>query len=308
MGRKRKGHKIDGWVNVYKPAGMGSTDVVRTLKRAFRPQKIGHAGTLDPLAYGVLPIAFGEATKTIPFAQDHLKTYGFDLVMGEERSTDDAEGDVTKTSDIRPSRQEIQSALPAFTGEIEQTPPLFSAIKINGQRAYDLARAGEDIEMKSRQVFIESIVFSAYTPDSSSFICTCGKGTYIRSLGRDIARKTNTCGHITHLERLSVGPFTAQDATPLEKILELQEKMGDSAALKEILQPLHIVLDDIPALIVTEDDVRKLRQGQKLTAPFTFKGSPVDTAQTALTFANDQAIALVKLENEEARPLRVFNI
>jgi tRNA pseudouridine55 synthase len=308
MGRKRKGHKIDGWINVYKPAGMGSTDVVRALKRAFRPQKIGHAGTLDPLAYGVLPIALGEATKTIPYVQDHIKTYGFNLVMGEARNTDDAEGDITDTSDYRPSKDELLQAIPFFLGDIVQTPPKFSAVKIDGKRAYDLARAGKDVKIKPRNVFIKSLELQSYTEDSSQFICICGKGTYIRSIGRDLALKTNTYGHITDLERLSVGSFQSSSATPLEKILELQEEMGDSAALKEVLQPLHIVLDDIPALIVTEEDAAKLRQGQKLSGPFHFSGEHKDIAEVVLTFLDDQAIALVRIEDEEAKPLRVFNL
>ena len=196
MGRRKKGDKIDGWVNFDKPLGMTSTQAVGKVRRAYNAQKVGHAGTLDPLATGVLPIALGEATKTIPYTQDALKTYEFTVRWGEQRSTDDAEGEVIATSEIRPTPDAIESALPAFTGEITQTPPRFSAIKIDGQRAYDLARDGQEFEIKSRTVFIESLSLLSHDTDTASFTMTCGKGTYVRSLARDLALELGTVGYI----------------------------------------------------------------------------------------------------------------
>ena len=219
MGRRKKGQPVSGWINLDKPVGIGSTKALSRVRKFLDAQKAGHAGTLDPLASGILPIALGEATKVIPFIQDAAKTYAFTIKWGEATDTDDTEGNIIKTSPNRPKEQDILKALPDFTGEITQIPPKYSAIKIDGQRAYDLARSGADIEMKSRQVVINQLELLEARRDAADFRVNCGKGTYVRSLARDIAEKLGTYGHIIALRRESVGYFTLQSAISLE-ILE----------------------------------------------------------------------------------------
>lgn len=308
MGRRKKGQKINGWINFYKPLEMTSTQAVGKVRWLFDAQKAGHAGTLDPLAEGVLPIALGEATKTIPYIQDALKIYEFTATWGEQRSTDDREGEVIACSDTRPTKDQIIAALPAYIGDIEQTPPKFSAIKINGERAYDLAREGAEVELKSRPVYIESLELLEARENEADFIMTCGKGTYVRSIARDLAQDLGTVGYISALKRTKVGPFTQERAIFLDKLEELRDK----DALNEALLPLETALDDILALAIKDEEVAKLRNGQALS----FVSKPdfdrlskagLDTRDQALTMFQGRAVAIVEIKGAEVRPVRVFN-
>ncbi len=311
MARHKKGNIVNGWINLDKPAGMGSTTAVAKVRRALNAQKVGHAGTLDPLATGILPIALGEATKTIPFCQDGLKTYKFSAIWGEARATDDAEGDVTETSDNRPAAEDVQAILPQFIGDIEQIPPAFSAIKIDGQRAYDLARNGEMPEMKSRPAYIESLELLETHPDKATFRCVCGKGTYMRSLARDMAKALGTVGYITDLRREAVGPFTLENAISLAKL----EEIDNSSPLDSVLLPVETVLDDIPALALNEREASQLKNGQKLSfisrpdvERLQKAGFDLDTEATALALYNGKPIALVTVQGVEIQPVRVLNL
>lgn len=306
MGRRKKGQPVSGWINLDKPAGIGSTKALSRVRKFLDAQKAGHAGTLDPLASGILPIALGEATKVIPFIQDAAKTYTFTIKWGETTDTDDMEGNIIKISPNRPKEQDVLTALPDFTGEITQIPPKYSAIKIDGQRAYDLARSGADIDMKSRQVTINKLELLEARRDEADFRVNCGKGTYVRSLARDIAEKLGTYGHIIALRRESVGYFTLQSAISLE----ILENMDHSAALEKILQPLQAPLDDIPALPLKETEVAKLRNGQSLS--FISKGDFARLPQTSandpvIAMHNGTAVALVEIEGPAIHPFRVFN-
>lgn len=312
MTRRRKGEAINGWINLDKPEGITSTKAVAIIRRIFNAQKAGHAGTLDPLASGILPIALGEATKTISFMQDTLKTYRFTVQWGEQRSTDDAEGEVIATSDIKPNPDAIQAIFPQFTGHILQKPPTFSAIKLGGERAYDLARAGEDVDIAERPIYIKELKLTSCNPADATFETLCGKGTYIRSLGRDMALSLGTCGYISALRRLSVGGFHEKDAISLDFL----ENLGDSAALNDVLLPLERSLDDIPALPLTASEGTKLRNGQSLS----FLSKPdfarlakaglkdLDTPQTALALHNQRPIALVEVKGASVKSVRVFNL
>ena len=312
MARKRKGDKVDGWVNLNKPVGLTSTQALGKVRRFMNAQKAGHAGTLDPLASGVLPIALGEATKTISFAQDSSKVYSFTVTWGEQRDTDDSEGQVIATSDNRPTPEAIKQALPAFTGYISQIPPQFSAIKVDGQRAYDLARDGEEVELAAREVFVERLELVETRPDEANFIMKCGKGTYVRSLARDLAAALDTCGYVSALRRDRVGPFTLESAISLDKL----EELGNSADLNRALMPLMTVLDDIPALAVREDEAARLRSGQKLvfiSRPDFERLAQIglgEKGQTTLAVAvsKESPVALVETEGPEIRPVKVFNI
>lgn len=315
MGRRnKKGRNISGWINLDKPAGLTSTQAIGKVRRFMNAQKAGHAGTLDPLATGILPIALGEATKTIPFAQDRLKTYEFTVTWGEQRDTDDSEGEVIATSDERPAPADIAALLPEFTGEIEQVPPKFSAIKIDGERAYDLARDGEDFEMKSRNVYIESLAFIEARENEADFVMTCGKGTYVRSLARDMALKLGTYGYISALRRTAVGPFTLENAISLEKLEELYDSAPAGAgAPDEVLLPLETALDDIPALAIKENELSDLRNGR--AASFVSKPDferikliGLENGQNAIAMFQDKAVALVERKGPNIKPVRVFNI
>ena len=312
MGRRRKkGDPVSGWVNLDKPYGMTSTQAVGKIRRLMNAQKVGHAGTLDPLATGVLPIALGEATKTIPFAQDDIKTYSFTAVWGEQRDTDDAEGDVIATSDYRPVKEEIEAALPQFIGEIEQTPPKFSAIKVNGERAYDLARDGEEPELKSRVVYIDDLILKEARGNEADFEMTCGKGTYVRALTRDLGEVLGTKAYVGALRREKVGAFTAQNAISLDNL----EEIDYVAARTEALLPLQTVLDDIPALDLTEEETIRLRNGQALgfvSRPDFERlqkvGLGTKENQTAVALLDGKPVALIDQVRAEIKPVRVFNI
>lgn len=306
MARARKGNKIDGWLAIDKPYGMGSTKVVGKSRYLTKAQKAGHAGTLDPLATGVLPIAFGEATKTIPFIMDARKTYEFTVKWGEARSTDDVEGEITNTSDIRPTKQEILDQLPFFLGVIKQTPPAYSAIKIDGRRAYELARSGADVEMKEREVEIFSLSLLQSSIDEACFRMSCSKGTYVRSIGRDLALKLGTYGHISHLRRTKVGPFDLSRTISLVKL----EELVHSAPLEEWILNVVTVLDDILALAVTKEQAGLLRNGgfiplidlQDCLPPSKLAG------QTLKAMEGDKLIALCEICDDHLKPVRVFNL
>jgi len=301
MARRKKGEKIDGWVVLDKPVGLGSTPAVSRVRRLFGAQKAGHGGTLDPLASGVLPIALGEATKTVPFVMDGRKEYRFTLRFGEARSTEDSEGEVTATSEARPTDEAIRAALGAFIGEIEQVPPAFSALKIDGQRAYDLARAGEVVEMKSRRVRIDSLKLIARSDrDHADLVVTCGKGTYIRSLGRDLAVALGTVGHLSALRRTAAGPFREEAAISLPKL----EALGHIPALLGALVPVVTALDDIPALALTEAQADQLRHGQPV---FLTRDAPPSGALVRAE-SGEKLVALVRSDGVSLQPVRVFNL
>lgn len=298
---KRPKNKVDGWVVLDKPLGMGSTQAVGKVRWLFAAEKAGHGGTLDPLATGVLPIALGEATKTVPFVMDGRKEYRFTLRFGEARATDDGEGEVTATSDVRPTDAAIRAALPRFIGEIEQMPPAFSALKIDGKRAYDLARAGETVELKPRRVTIGRLELLARPDaDHADFVVACGKGTYIRSLGRDLAKALGTVGHLSALRRTVVGPFSEEAAISLPKL----EALGHIPPLLGALVPVATALDDIPALAMTPTQADRLRHGQPVL--LTRDAPPSGTLVRAET--GSKLVALVRSDGAALQPVRVFNL
>jgi len=298
---RRKKQKIDGWVVLDKPLGMGSTKAVGRVRWLFGAEKAGHGGTLDPLATGVLPIALGEATKTVPFVMDGRKEYRFTLRFGEARSTEDAEGEVTATSDVRPTDEAIRAALGCFIGDIEQTPPAFSALKIDGKRAYDLARAGETVELEPRRVRIERLeLLGRIDADHVDLVCGCGKGTYIRSLGRDLALALGTVGHLSALRRTVVGPFREEAAISLSKL----EALGHIPPLLGALAPVVTALDDIPALALTEAQAHRLRQGQPV---FLTRDAPPPGALCRAE-CGSKLVALVRSDGAALQPVRVFNL
>jgi len=308
MGRKRKGDRVDGWLVLDKPVGVSSARAVAIVRRAFNAAKLGHGGTLDPLAGGILPLAFGEATKTVGLVMDGRKTYAFSLRFGVQTDTDDAEGKPVATSDARPSDEAIRAVLPRFTGRVEQMPPAFSALKIDGKRAYDLARADQPVVLKPRQVEIFSLeMVGRPDADTADFVVDCGKGTYIRSLARDLALALGSVGHVVALRRTRVGPFNEKQAISLA----LLEGLGHSPARFEHLLPVETVLDDIPALAVTEEEAARLRMGQSL--PMLRTGlrdsvpQAVDGAALMRAMSGDRLVALVRGENGEIRPVRVIN-
>lgn len=261
--RKPKGKPLDGWLIVDKPSGIGSTDVVNKVKRAFDAQKAGHGGTLDPLATGLLPVAFGAATKTVPYVMDGTKIYRFTLRFGEARDTDDADGQVTETSDARPTDEAIQAALPAFRGEIMQIPPAYSAVKIGGERAYDLAREGQAVTIAPRPARVDRFeLIERPDADTAIFHVESGKGVYMRSLARDLARAVGTVGHIAALRRLRVGPFREEHAIPLDRLLGTGDIPPPSP---DLLLPVTTALADIPALAVTAAEAIRLSQGQAIS-------------------------------------------
>ena len=298
---RRKKQKVDGWIVLDKPLGMGSTTAVGRVRWLFSAEKAGHGGTLDPLATGILPIALGEATKTVPFIMDGRKEYKFTLRFGEARSTDDGEGEVTAQSDGRPTDEAIRAALPGFMGSVQQMPPAFSALKIGGQRAYDLARAGETVELKLRTVTIDRLELLARPDaDHADFVVGCGKGTYIRSLGRDLARVLGTVGHLSALRRTAVGPFREEAAISLPKL----ETLGHNSRLLGALVPVATALDDIPALALTGTQADRLRHGQPVL--LTRDAPPSGTLVRAEE--GSKLVALVRSDGAALQPVRVFNL
>ena len=297
--KRRKGNPVHGWVVLDKPYNVGSTPMVGKVRWLFSAAKAGHAGTLDPLATGILPIALGEATKTVPFMMEAAKSYSFEITWGETRSTQDAEGEVIVSSDVRPTAEQITAALPEFRGDIEQVPPKFSAIKIDGKRAYDLARAGEDVEIKSRRVRVDRFELTDSTEKIATFDVDCGKGTYIRSLARDLAAALGACGYVSVLRRTRVGPFTLEQSITLDEL----EKMCDRARVSEGLLSVSTALDDIPVLAVTEQDAINLKHGRGIAAPPHYLDS-----EFIRTEWDGVLIALCQPRGGELVPKRVFNL
>ncbi len=312
MPRKPK-NDISGWINLNKPVGISSNDALTVVKRALNFPKIGHAGTLDPLASGVLPIALGEGTKLIPYMMEDDKSYLFTVIWGEQRTTDDAEGDVIATSGHRPSESEIVAALPDFIGEIMQTPPIFSAIKVDGERAYDLARAGEAVELKPRPVQVYELVLVERTTDTATFRCQCGKGTYVRSLARDLGEKLGTKAYIGQLIREAVGPFALNNAISLDFFRETSDK----ATLESIALPVEAVLDDVPVVPLTDQEATRVRNGNKITliarpdVERLVKAGLTPQArmpELALLAHHGTALAIAEVTGTEIQPVRVLNL
>jgi tRNA pseudouridine55 synthase len=261
--RKPRGRPLDGWLIIDKPPGLTSTDVVNRVRRAFDAQKAGHGGTLDPLATGVLPVAFGAATKTVPYVMDGTKLYRFTLRFGEARDTDDADGKLTNSSAVRPTDDQIRAALPGFLGDIMQIPPVFSAVKVAGERAYDLAREGRPPALEPRPARVDCFELSDRPdPDTAIFEVASGKGVYMRSLARDLAVACGTVGHIAALRRLRVGPFTEAQAIPLNKVVATEDM---APASPDLLLPVATALADVAALALTEAEAAGLRHGQAIS-------------------------------------------
>lgn len=298
--------RLHGWINFDKPYDMTSTQAVGVVKRLLRPEKIGHAGTLDPLATGILPLALGEATKTVPFVMDARKEYVFTVRWGTRTTTDDTEGEVMATSDHRPSPEAISAALPQFTGRISQIPPVFSAIKLQGERAYDLARAGKEVILEPREVEIVSFSLKSIPDaDHAEFHVECGKGTYVRSLARDIAHVLGTEGHISALRRTRVGKFNETNAISLEN-LEALVHNAQSPAKEELtcLLPPADGLDDIPALRVDQSMAKTIRNGQPVLASPALYENEEATLYKALY--GRELVALVERQGRKFSPIRVF--
>jgi tRNA pseudouridine55 synthase len=312
MARRRKGLAVNGWICLDKPYGLGSTPAVAKVRWIFEAQKAGHAGTLDPLASGVLPVALGEATKTVSFMTEAEKDYSFTIAFGVSTATLDAEGEVTARSEARPSRAGLEAAIPAFLGDIEQVPPAYSAIKIDGERAYALSRAGKIAEggpeMAARPAFVRSLALTGFDGEAADFEVTCGKGFYIRSLARDLCVAVGVEGHVSRLRRTRVGPFGAAGAITLENLEHLRHK----AAALEALLPVETALDDIPALALTAEDAAKLSQGRAVTLlPGQVEALQTirpDGAQTVLARQGDAPVAICELRAGRLNPVRVFNL
>ena len=309
MARKKKGDVVDGWVCLDKPFEMGSTEAVSRIRRLFNAQKAGHAGTLDPLTSGILPIALGEATKTVPMMMEAKKVYCFTINWGVSTDSVDREGEIIGRSDVRPTLDQVKAALPAFVGEIDQTPPRFSAIKVDGARAYDLARDGVDFELPSRRVVIHSAEATA-APDADhvEIRILTGKGVYVRSLARDLALALGAEGHVSALRRERVGPFSTENAVTLDSL----EEMVHRGAASEGLLPVATALDDIPDLAVTEQDAFSLRQGRPIVLlprqVETLKTRLSDGSRTVSAFQGQTLVALCQLRAGRLEPDRVFNL
>jgi tRNA pseudouridine55 synthase len=315
MARRKRPNLVHGWVNFDKPLGMTSTQAVGKVRWLFGAGKAGHAGTLDPLATGILPIALGEATKTVPFMVEAAKSYDCTMTWGAETDTLDMEGDIIARSDVRPSGAQLADILGEFMGEIEQIPPAYSAIKINGERAYDLARAGEAPEMKPRTVRIDGLEVLEVSQNTASLRIDCGKGTYIRSLVRDIAHKLGTYAHVSALRRTQVGPFTDESCFSLDALEELRHKGG----VLDSLLAVETALDDIPALALTEDEYADVKQGRVIVLHPTTMASikpafrprmigDVDASRYVVVTFEGVMVALCEARAGALRPKRVFNI
>jgi tRNA pseudouridine55 synthase len=305
--RRKRGRPLDGWLIIDKPPLMTSTDVVNRVRRAFDAQKAGHGGTLDPLATGVLPIAFGAATKTVPYIMDGTKLYRFTLRLGEARDTDDADGAVTQESGVRPTDEALRAALPAFIGDIMQVPPVYSAIKIAGERAYDMAREGRAPVLEARPARVDKFeLIERPDADTAVFEVQSGKGVYMRSLARDVALACGSVGHIAVLRRLRVGPFFEADSIPLDKVLPGEDMARSSP---DLLRPVSTALADIPALALTDSEIMQLTQGQAISL-LTLMGRIPDEANPdkglVRAMAGGRVIGLCRLEDGWLRPERIF--
>ena len=306
MARRRKGLPIHGWLVFDKPQGLTSTQAVTRVRHLYGAAKAGHAGTLDPLATGVLPIAFGEATKTVPFAVEGSKQYRFTVRFGSGTDTDDAEGQVVATSDRRPTRAEIEAALPSFVGEISQVPPRYSALKVAGARAYDLARNAQEFELAPRQALVASLTLvDMPDPDHCVIEAECGKGTYVRSLARDMGRRLGCLGHVSMLRRIAVGPFGEADMIPLDKLEEMSHKPLGNSAENGVLRPLETVLDGIPAVALKDAEAQRLKQGQSIL--LRGANAPIACDAVLVTWGS-KPLGICSIEQGSLKPKRLFNL
>ncbi len=305
MARRKKGNPVNGWVILDKPVGMTSTQAVGKVRWLFQAQKAGHAGTLDPLATGVLPIALGEATKTVPYAVDGVKAYEFTVRWGAETDTDDAEGRVVQTSERRPSRAEIEALLPGFHGEILQTPPQFSAIKIQGERAYDLARSGETVKLEPRPVVIDRLEI-VDMPDASTtvFEAECGRGTYVRALARDMGRQLGCLGHVTQLRRTQVAAFDIETAVTVADLEAAHDAEDGGAQIVRYLQPIELALSDLLEVSVSPPDAARLARGQSVL--MRGRDAPI-TSGEAFAVCKGTLVAICEMDKGEMVPVRVFS-
>ncbi|MGX0904000.1 tRNA pseudouridine55 synthase [Roseovarius sp. MBR-79] len=300
MARKPKGRDLSGWLVVDKPAGLTSTAVVNKVKWALEARKAGHAGTLDPEATGVLAIALGEATKTVPYITEALKAYRFTVRLGQATNTDDAEGEVMATSDARPGDDAIKAALGAFVGEIMQVPPRFSAVKIDGERAYKRARDGEEFEVAARPLWVEELLLVDRPDDDTAVLdMVCGKGGYVRAIARDLGEALGCFGHVVTLRRLWSGPFDAEDGVSLETI-EALARTGD---LDTYIRPLEEGLSDLPMVTATPEGAARLRNGN----PGMVIASDVDYGEECWAALDGRALAVGHYKAGELHPVRVFN-
>lgn len=300
MGRRRRGRRIDGWLVLDKPAGMTSAAAVDEVKRLVKPQKAGHAGTLDPLATGILAVALGQATKTVPYLMGAPKHYRFTIRFGEERDTDDAEGKVTQESDARPTREALEAALPGYVGDIQQVPPAYAAVKIDGQRAYDLARRGEAPVMEPRPVHVESLaLLGDVEGDEAEFDLVCGKGTYVRAIARDLGRELGCFAHVSKLRRTGLGPFDDAGSITFEQLQEAEDRRG----LFDILHPVAAALAAYPMIEIQADEAEELSSGQQVHV-----GSALDEpgpVEVRVMHA-DRLVAVGSFAHGVLRPVRVF--
>lgn len=301
MGRRRKGRDISGWLVVDKPAGMTSTSVVNKVRWAFDAKKAGHAGTLDPDATGVLAVALGEATKTVPYVTDALKAYEFTVRLGQATNTDDAEGEVIAQSDLRPDDEAIKEALQSFIGDIEQVPPQFSAVKIDGERAYKRARDGEEMEIAARPLYVDSLLLTD-RPDADhvTLEMVCGKGGYVRSVARDLGEALGCFGHVRELRRTWSGPFDAAEGLSLQQI----DEMAKTPALDEHLKPLEIAFTDLPEVRATPEGAVRLRNGN----PGMVMAAGVEYGDTCWASFDGRAVAVGVYKSGELHPTRVMNV
>ncbi|WP_295313088.1 tRNA pseudouridine(55) synthase TruB [Roseobacter sp.] len=301
MGRRRKGRDISGWLVVDKPAGMTSTSVVNKVRWAFDAKKAGHAGTLDPDATGVLAVALGEATKTVPYVTDALKAYEFTVRLGQATNTDDAEGEVIAQSDLRPDDEAIKEALQSFIGDIEQVPPQFSAVKIDGERAYKRARDGEEMEIAARPLYVDSLLLTD-RPDADhvTLEMVCGKGGYVRSVARDLGEALGCFGHVRELRRTWSGPFDAAEGLSLQQI----DEMAKTPALDAHLKPLEIAFTDLPEVRATPEGAVRLRNGN----PGMVMAAGVEYGDTCWASFDGRAVAVGVYKSGELHPTRVMNI
>jgi len=314
MSRRKKGRPVNGWLVLDKPAGLTSTHAVNAIKRLLDARKAGHAGTLDPLATGILPIGFGEATKTMNFAVDSTKGYRFTVQWGSQTDTDDAEGAVTDTSQTRPTLEQIENALDAFRGDISQIPPQYSAIKVDGQRAYDLARDGEDVALQARTVVIHDLRIVEMPDDNRTVIeADCGKGTYVRAIARDLGRALGCLGHVESLRRTRVGPFSLDESVTLAELEAAAQAAKDdgfdraSAVAEEFVQPVSASLRELREIPVSPSDATRLRRGQAVI--LRGRDAPIITGdETLYATAQGQLVALGEVSQGSFVPSRVFNL
>ena len=301
MFSKRKGNNINGWIIIDKPAGITSTGVVSKIKRAFNAKKVGHAGTLDPDATGVLPIALGEATKTIPHIMDEIKSYQFCIKFGEATDTDDATGEIIYKSNKRPDDGKISALLPKYTGFIEQKPPNYSAIKVNGVRAYDLARSGKQLKLKARSLFVKELKFLERVDDDHALLqLTCGKGGYVRSIARDLGKDLKCFAHVKWLKRIWSGPFELENSISLQKLDEIREL----SSLKQLLQPLEVSLQHLPFITCSKNDVIHIANGRSIKV----SAKKIAADEKCWIEFNGKALALGTVRGSQFYPSRLLNI